>query len=78
MKTLVQILLAVPLMFGIFTYPAYAYVTVDGYYKSNGTYVNSYVRSEPNAFKYDNYGYSGGDLYNDSYYEPTKNYSSDW
>lgn len=54
-----------------------------GYYKSNGTYVQPYYRSNPNAFKYDNYsyrsnGYSSGSLYSRSYYTPTRNYSSRW
>lgn len=59
-------------------HPAYAYVSVRGYYRSNGTYVQPYVRSSPNSLKYDNYNYSGGSLYNNSYYAPTKNYSPSW
>jgi hypothetical protein len=55
---------------------ANAYVSVDGYYRNDGTYVEPYVRSEPNGVRYDNYGYDGGDLYNDSYNDPS--YSSDW
>ncbi|MCX6753012.1 MAG: hypothetical protein NTW62_01535 [Candidatus Nomurabacteria bacterium] len=55
-----------------------AYVSVGGYYRSNGTYVQPYVRSSPNALKYDNYSYTGGSLYNDSYYSPTTSYSSNW
>ena len=51
---------------------------VSGYYKKNGTYVQSYYRSSPNAYKYDNYNYRGGNRYNNSYYYPTRNYSSDW
>lgn len=52
--------------------PALAYTTVKGYYKSNGTYVNSYVRSAPNAIKYDNYSYkSYQPSYNPSYYKAT-------
>ena len=51
---------------------ALAYVSVNGYYKSNGTYVNSYVRSSPNALKYDNYSYkSYQPAYNSSYYTTT-------
>src|SRR5436853_7748226 len=35
-----------------------AYVSVKGYYRSNGTYVQPYVRSNPNGLKSDNYGYT--------------------
>lgn len=52
-----------------------AYVQVDGYW-SGGTYVESHVRSESNGIRYDNYGYDGGSLYNDSYSDPS--YDSDW
>lgn len=31
-------------------------VYVNGYYRSNGTYVRSHVRSSPNQYKWDNYG----------------------
>lgn len=53
---------------------------VEGYWKSNGTYVNGYWKSNPNGLKYDNYSFDGNwaDAYNDSYFSPTKNYSSDW
>ncbi len=45
-----------------------AYVSVKGYYRSNGTYVAPHVRSEPNGLKYDNYSYKPSQgLYNDSY-----------
>lgn len=49
-----------------------------GYYRSSGTYVNSYYRTSPNAYKYDNYSYSSGARYNRSYTYPTRNYSSSW
>lgn len=46
-----------------------AAVWVNGYYRSNGTYVRGHYRSEPNGLKYDNYSWSAGDdLYNNSYY----------
>ena len=32
---------------------------VNGYYKSNGTYVSGYNRSEPNSSPYDNYSRPG-------------------
>lgn len=51
---------------------------VRGYTKKSGTYVQPHYRSNPNAFKDDNYGYSGGSRYNSSYSAPTKNYSSKW
>lgn len=47
---------------------AHAYVSVKGYYKSNGTYVAPHVRSNPNGVKYDNYGWTASQgLYNDTY-----------
>lgn len=37
--------------------PVYARdVHVDGYYRSNGTYVRPHVRSSPNSTRMDNYG----------------------
>src|SRR5229473_7765073 len=79
MKSSVISTIAVLMLFGAFlTQHADAYVSVKGYFKQNGTYVAPYVRSNPNALKYDNYGYRGGDLYNTSYFAPTKNYSSTW
>ena len=45
-----------------------AYVSVKGYYRSDGTYVRPHVRSEPNGVKYDNYGYKPSQgLYNKTY-----------
>jgi hypothetical protein len=77
MKKIFTIFLTLGLLFSIST-PAFAYVSVRGYFRSNGTYVQPYVRSNPNAFKSDNYGYTGGNAYNKSYSAPTKNYSSSW
>lgn len=51
---------------------------VNGYFKSNRTYVPSYYRSNPNAYRSDNYSYKGGNSFNSSYYYPTKNYSDNW
>jgi len=56
----------------------FVFVWVSGYLRSNGTYVNGYSRTRPNAFRYDNYSYDGGSLYNSSYYSRTRNYSSSW
>lgn len=65
------------LMLIVIATPAYAYVNVSGYYRSNGTYVQPYVRSNPNGLKYDNYSYNGtGSLYNQSY--GSSRYSSSW
>lgn len=77
MKNLIAIVLFLTASFG-FVSSAYAYTSVKGYYRSNGTYVQPYVRSSPNALKYDNYSYSGGSLYNKSYYSSSKSYSSSW
>ena len=78
-QTLVKKLLVLFLMVSLFlqlTSQSYAYVSVKGYYRSNGTYVKPYVRSNPNGIKYDNYGYSGGTKYNKSYY--STDHSNDW
>lgn len=56
----------------------FLFVWVSGYWRSNGTYVYGHYRSRPNAYRYDNYSYSGGSLYNSSYYSPRRNYSSSW
>jgi len=43
---------------------------VSGYFKSNGTYVQPYYRSNNNGLLYDNYSYkSYQPLYNSSYYK---------
>lgn len=77
MKKLLATLVLVGFL--IQTSPVFAYVSVRGYYRSNGTYVQPYVRSSPNSLKYDNYGYtSGSSLYNKSYYSSKNNYSSSW
>jgi hypothetical protein len=36
-----------------------AVTRVRGYYRSNGTYVQSYYRTSPNSYRYDNYSYRG-------------------
>lgn len=46
---------------------SFAYVSVKGYYRSNGTYVAPHVRSNPNGLKSDNYSYKGGEVYNKTY-----------
>ncbi|MCE9643977.1 hypothetical protein K8Q93_01905 [Candidatus Parcubacteria bacterium] len=76
-KLLVSGVLVIGLLFLNIPVSAEAAVWVDGYYKSNGTYVSGYYRSEPNGLKYDNYSWTeGDDLYNDSYYDTS--YDSYW
>lgn len=44
---------------------------VDGYWRSNGTYVNGYYRTDPDLYKWNNYSFDNdwSDIYNDrSYY----------
>lgn len=54
-------------------------VQVDGYYRKNGTYVAPHTRSAPNAYQWDNKSYTPSQpAYNESYSQPTKNYSNDW
>lgn len=63
----------------VFVSPSFtqAAVWVNGYTRSDGTYVSGHYRSEPNGLKYDNYSWSpGDDLYNNSYY--SSGYESDW
>ena len=54
-----------------------AYTYVQGYWKGS-TYVSPHIRTNPNALRYDNYSYTGGNLYNKSYYYSNKSYSSNW
>lgn len=84
MKRILVVILTAIMLFAM-SAPALADVWVNGYFRSNGTYVQGYWRSSPNAYKYDNYSWNwdtwDGDyrsLYNESYFYPTKNYSSDW
>lgn len=51
-------------------------VQVNGYYRSNGTYVQPHYRSESNAYKWDNYNYQPSQpKYNNNYrgYNTTPN-----
>lgn len=80
-KSIIKIfafILVITIGFSAIIPTALAYVSVRGYYRSNGTYVSPYIRSSPNSLRYDNYGYRGGSLYNSSYYGSTRNYSSSW
>lgn len=68
MKKLILVSIFGFLFLGVFTNVADAYVQVSGYYRSNGTYVAPYVRSNPNGLKYDNYSYKPSQgLYNKTY-----------
>ncbi len=67
MKKVLCLLCMVLTMFITTVSIADAYVSVKGYYKSNGTYVAPHVRSNPNGLKSDNYSYKGGEIYNKSY-----------
>ena len=52
-------------------------VYVSGHYKSNGTYVEPYYRSAPNANNWDNYNYQPSQpQYNPSYGDTNR--GSDW
>jgi hypothetical protein len=78
MKKLFVIILISLFLFGIFFETANAYVSVKGYWRGS-TYVKPYIRSSPNALKFDNYSWTSTQgLFNNSYYAPTKNYSSNW
>lgn len=54
MKKLLLILILV-----LFATPALADVWVNGYTKSNGTYVQGHYRSSPNNSRFDNYSTKG-------------------
>jgi hypothetical protein len=58
MKMIAAALLAVALLVGTVGH-VYAGDTVRGYFRSNGTYVNSYHRSNPNGTVTDNYSFKG-------------------
>lgn len=68
MKKILAILLSLSALFVGSTGIVDAYVSVRGYYKSNGTYVAPHVRSNPNGLKSDNYGYTPNQgIYNKTY-----------
>lgn len=53
-----KVILAVLVMMMLPAGASYASdVYVNGYTRSNGTYVQPYVRSSPDAYKSNNYGY---------------------
>jgi len=77
-KTVFALLLAFTIT--IFTASLFivnARVSVGGYYRSNGTYVQPYYRSSPNVYKWDNYSYSYSQpRYNSSYYNRSYSFDS--
>ena len=69
MKVMLALFVALILFASVAVGSVNAYTTVRGYYRANGTYVNSYVRSNPNGIRYDNYSYKPYQpSYNPSYY----------
>jgi len=56
MKSLKIVILLITI---IFSCPMFADVSVRGYYKHNGTYVQPYYRSNPNKNLYDNWSTKG-------------------
>ena len=58
---------------------AYAsHTRVNGYYKSNGTYVNGYTRTSPNSTKFDNFSTKGNTnpyTFKSGTVNPYKNYN---
>ena len=52
---------AVIMVVGLFMFAGEidAQTYVNGYYKSNGTYVESYLRTSPDSSPYNNYNYPG-------------------
>lgn len=57
-KYLIKMLFVLAL-FGSLVLPTFAAVRVHGYYKTNGTYVQPYYRSNPDHTRYNNYSYYG-------------------
>lgn len=56
MKQLIAIAVVVVSLISIVS-NAHALVSVKGYTRSNGTYVNSHVRSNPDGYKWNNLNY---------------------
>ena len=50
-------LLGFALVTGLGTGAAQAYVSVDGYYRGNGTYVAPHIRTSPDGNPYNNFSY---------------------
>lgn len=56
MKKLMIVALVAVVMFSVVG-SAYALVNVRGYYRSNGTYVSSHVRTNPDGHSWNNFSY---------------------
>jgi hypothetical protein len=84
-----KLLFSIVILFGTFLLPTFhaLAVHVNGYYRSNGTYVNSYERTSPDGDPYNNYSYPGNynpntgsitggnsDTYLNNYYNNSSNY----
>jgi len=52
-KTIITSMTAIALLCNA----AFGYVYVNGYTKSNGTYVAPYVRTSPDAYEWNNFSY---------------------
>lgn len=59
MKKIFLLITLIVFFFTIGVSSAQAATRVRGYYRSNGTYVNSYYRSNNNRYRYDNYSSKG-------------------
>lgn len=59
MKKIFAIIFVLAIAFFVNTQSAEAVTKVKSYYRKNGTYVNSYYRSDSNRYKYDNYSTKG-------------------
>jgi len=58
-KKLTTVLILTCLCLSFFASVAYADVWVNGYFRSDGTYVSGYYRSDPDGSFYNNWSYSG-------------------
>ena len=66
MKIVFKCFLVAILLFSVAEVASAAWV--NGYYRSDGTYVRGHYRSNPNGLNYDNYSYKPSQpRYNDSY-----------
>ena len=58
MKKLLILVMTLVLMFSMVTI-SFAKVSVKGYFRKDGTYVQPYVRTNPDGNPYNNYSYPG-------------------
>jgi len=57
MKKIAAIVLATAVTMGSLASTASAYVSVNGYWKGNGTYVMPHIRTAPDGNPYNNFSY---------------------